>query len=79
MFEIERGGQRFQSFIRKLFREETTERIAKCFARKVALGALEFEANKFETIGLGAAETLDGKREALIGMVGDGSTRRVRL
>ena len=35
------------------------ERIAKRFARKVALCALEFEADEFEAVGLGAAETLD--------------------
>jgi hypothetical protein len=44
----------------------------KCLARKIALGAPELEANRLEAVGLSAAESLDGKREALVGMIGDG-------
>ena len=71
MLEIRRGGQRLDRFIGKLLREEMAEAIAKSFARKIALRALKFHANKFETVGLGAAESLDGKRQALVGMIGD--------
>jgi hypothetical protein len=60
MLEIGRGGQRLDSFIRELFREEAAEAIAKRLARKVALGAFKFEANEFEAVGPGASETLDG-------------------
>src|ERR1700688_2137677 len=48
------------------------EGIAKRFARKVALGTLEFEADEFEAVWLGAAKALNGESEALVGMVGDG-------
>ena|SRR5208282_152142 len=72
MFEIGRSSQGLERFIGKLFRQKTTERAAKCFAREVALGALKLHTNKFETVGLGAAESLDGKRETLLGMVSDG-------
>src|SRR5580704_17510732 len=46
--------------------------IAKCPAGKIAHGALELEANEFEGGGLGAAESLNGKRQALVGMISDG-------
>jgi hypothetical protein len=59
MLEIGRGGQRLNRFIGKLFCKETAEPIAKCFSRKVALGALKLKANKFEAIGLRAAKSLD--------------------
>src|SRR5580704_4761004 len=51
MPEIGRDAQRLERFIGKLFREETAERIAEGFTREVALGALVFEANKFEAVG----------------------------
>jgi hypothetical protein len=35
------------------------KRIAERFARKVPLRTLEFDADEFEAVGLGAAETLD--------------------
>jgi hypothetical protein len=72
VFEIGRGGQRLDRFVGELPRQEMAEAIAKSFARRIALGAFELEANKFEAVGLGAAESLDGKREALVGMIGDG-------
>jgi hypothetical protein len=38
----------------------------------VSHGALELETNKFEAVRPGAAESFNGKREALVGMIGDG-------
>src|ERR1700676_44783 len=72
MFEIGRGGQRHDSLVGKLFRQEMAEATAKSFARKVSLAALKFHANKFEAVRLGTAESLDGKGETLVGMIGDG-------
>jgi hypothetical protein len=60
MLEIGRNAQRLERFIGKLFREETAKGIAEGFTRKVALGALVFEANEFEAVGFGAPESLHG-------------------
>jgi hypothetical protein len=46
VLEIGRGGQRLDRFVGKLFCQEMAEAIAKCLARKIALGAPELEANK---------------------------------
>ena len=77
VFEIGRGAQRFDRFLRKLLGEKMAEAIAKG-PGKIALGALELHANKFEAVGLGAAESLDGQREALVGMIdGENPPRQI--
>jgi hypothetical protein len=72
MLEIGRGGEKFQGFLRELRSKETAQPVAKCLPRKIALGALKLEANKFEAVRLRAPESLDGKRQPLVGMIRDG-------
>jgi hypothetical protein len=47
------------------------EKFAKCVTGQIPDAALEFKTNKFEAVWLATAETFDGEREALVGMIGD--------
>lgn len=71
VFEIGRNGERFQRFVRKLLGEDAAEARAQFLARHIARGASELRADELQAIGPGAAEALDRKREALLGMIGD--------
>lgn len=72
VLEIGRAGKRMQRFIGKLLGEDAAEARARFLARQIARGRVELQADEFEAIGPGAAKALDGKREALLGMIGDG-------
>ena len=79
MLEIGRAGQRFQRFVGKLLREDSAEARARLLTREIARGRVELQANEFEAIWPGPAKALDGEREALFGMRGDGqhATREI--
>jgi len=81
VFQIRSDGERFERFIWKLFRKQLLEAVAEFFTRKHACFPLKIRANEFEPLGLGAAEALDGQRQPLLGVIGDGqnAARKVEL
>ncbi|HEX8836976.1 MAG TPA: hypothetical protein VF748_08575 [Candidatus Acidoferrum sp.] len=56
---------------RKLLRKKGTELLAKFFARQWPGSTLEFPAHKFQPVGFGAPEPLDGQDQPLLGVIGN--------
>jgi hypothetical protein len=81
VFKIGRDCERFERFIGKLLGKKSGETVAELLARKFAGAAFKFPANKFEPVGFHAAEALDGQRQPLLGVIGDGqnAAREVEL
>ena len=72
MFEVGRNRERLHDLVGELLGEDAAEACAKFFTRNIHDGAHNIDADDFKTAWLEMAEALNGKSEALVGMVGDG-------
>ena len=61
-----------ERFVGELLREDAAQLFAIAFAGKVARPGSVFEAHNFHSLGLEAAESLDGQSQPVLGIVGDG-------
>ena len=71
MLEIRGNRKRFESFVGELLGKNAAEALAKFRARKGTGIAFEIKTEEFQAVGLGVAETLDGKRQPFLGMISD--------
>ncbi len=71
MFQVRRGTNGINRFIRELVFAQPANSLREGVAGKLALRAFEFRSQEFQPIRFRPAETLHRQRQPLLGTIGD--------